>query len=294
LRPLLLSLWLAATLTGPAAATSLRYCDPAPNLNAVQQDRLLRFAAVIKRELESQPQRAALIARSGLDLERFAQRYSHAGVSLRDNPNTPWSVRQLYFACEEQMPRLFDQGIAGFVQGTHDPDLGYVSLLLLNLDDASRLEATALDSASALQLLGERYSANAHAFATHYQNCNQWLAELLAAAWGSGSRTRTEAQRWLLREGYEPFAFDISSPLLRLAGAFVPWLHRDDHPEADLAQHVYRVSMPSSIEAFVMRIRPGTVRLEFCHDGRQVVVRRDGPPIADGCVAASGDTVLPL
>lgn len=285
-----------AMLAGPAAAGSTRYCDPSPTLNAEQLDRMLRFAAVIRRELEKQPQRAVLIARSGLDLERFAQRYSHAGVSLRDNPNTPWSVRQLYFSCEEQLPRLFDQGIAGFVQGTHDPELGFVSLLLLNPGDTARLEATALDNARALQLLGDAYSANAHAFATRYQNCNQWLAELLAAAWGSveGRDPRSEAQRWLQREGYEPVAFDISSPLLRLAGAFVPWLHSDDHPEADLARQVYRVSMPSSIEALVQRTRPGTVRLEFCHDARQVVMRRDGPPIADGCVAAPGDTVLAL
>ena len=70
--------------------------------------------------LEASGQAVALVARSGLDLDRFAVRYSHAGVSLRDSPNTPWSVRQLYFACEERAPRLYDQGLAGFVQGTRD------------------------------------------------------------------------------------------------------------------------------------------------------------------------------
>ena len=168
----------------PAAATSLRYCDAPPSLDARQQDRLLRFAALIRRELAASGQAVALVARSGLDLERFAQRYSHAGVSLRDSPNTPWSVRQLYYACDEGAPRLYDQGLAGFVQGTHDADAGFVSVLLLDADDGAALQRAALDPARALQLLGARYSANAYPFATHYQNCNQWLAELLAAAWG--------------------------------------------------------------------------------------------------------------
>jgi hypothetical protein len=52
------------------------------------------------------------------------------------------------------------------------------------------LQAAALDTPLALQLLGGSYSANAHAFSTRYQNCNQWVAELLAEAWGPARPTR--------------------------------------------------------------------------------------------------------
>ena len=36
---------------------------------------------------------------------------------------------------------------------------------------------------AALALLGREYSANAYPFSPRYQNCNQWVAELLATAW---------------------------------------------------------------------------------------------------------------
>ncbi len=169
----------------PTQAAVLRYCDPPAPLNAKQQDKLLRLAAVIKAELDSSGQRLALMSRSGTDLRRFGQRYSHAGVSLQNSPNSPWSVRQLYFACDEGQPRLFDQGVPGFLLGTDDPAMGFVSVLLLPPEAAAALEAIAIDAASALRLLGRSYSANAYAFSTRHQNCNQWLAELMASAWGA-------------------------------------------------------------------------------------------------------------
>jgi hypothetical protein len=112
---------LVAALAGPSAqagvaASSQGLCASPTPLDAVHKDRRLRLVARLRQLLEADSGRsAALVARSGLDLARFGQRYSHAGVSLRDSPNTPWSVRQLYYACDEDRPRLFDQGLAGFL-----------------------------------------------------------------------------------------------------------------------------------------------------------------------------------
>jgi hypothetical protein len=78
------------------------------------------------------------------------------------------------------------------------------------------------------------------------------------------------------------------------AGAFVPWLHSDDHPSDDIAAMVYRVSMPASIEAFVRATVPGASRIEFCHTEHQVVVHRGWEPIADGCVPGAQDRVITL
>lgn len=77
-----------------AWAGSLNYCQGQVEPGAVVQDRLIQVAAVVKNELERSGQTLALVARSGLALQRFDHRYSHAGVSLRASPNTPWSVRQ--------------------------------------------------------------------------------------------------------------------------------------------------------------------------------------------------------
>ena len=275
----------------------MRYCDSPPKLSAAQQDKLLRVGAIIKAELERSGVSLALIARSGLKLGIFGMRYSHAGLTLKASPETRWSVRQLYFACEEQKPRVFDQGLAAFLLGTDEPALGYISVVTLPPAAAAALEPVALDNARALALLGGTYSANAYAYGLRYQNCNQWLAELLASAWGPprpGDAPRAAAQGWLKAEGFEAAVFQLPArPFLWLT-ALSPWLHRDDHPEADLRQALLRVSMPASIESFVRDRVPGAQRLEFCHTDQHVVVRRGWQPIADGCLPAAQDTVIAL
>ena len=288
---------LALALAGGARAGSLRYCDGGKPLSAEQNDRLLRFAGIVKAELDKSGARLALVSRSGLDLDFFGQRYSHAGVSLRDGVDTPWAVRQLYFSCDEKRPRLFDQGLSAFVMGMQQPALGYLSVVLLAGEDADALERAALDRRQALQLLGGTYSANAHAFSTLYQNCNQWLAELFAAAWGQGldaTDPRGSAQRWLRDAGYAPTAMQVGWRVLMWAGEAIPWMHGDDNPSEDVAARRYRVSMPASLEAFVRARQPAAIRLEFCHNERQVVVRRGWEMLPEGCEAGPADEVVSL
>ena len=295
-------LWALCLLLWPGSAclaAALRYCDQAPTLSAAQKDQLFRFGAIIKAELEASGSSVALIARSGLDLGRFGVRYSHAGVSLKGSLNAPWSVRQLYYACDEGKPRVFDQGLAGFLLGLNDPALGYVSIVLLPTAEAASLEAAALDNRQALQALAAQYSANAYPFSVRYQNCNQWLAEMLAAAWAplggndSVDDQRAQAQLWLLKQGYRPTAFEASAPL-RWLGAFVPWLHDDDHPADDLSRGTYRVSMPASIEAFVRATLPAAQRIEFCHAGPRIVIHRGWDASPEGCQPGAEDSVITL
>ena len=288
---------LSYLLGGLCQASSLRYCDQQAELSASQQDTLFRFAGIIKAELETSGQSIALIARSGLDLNWLGSRYSHAGVSLKASPNGAWSVRQLYYACDEQKPRIFDQGMSGFLLGTDNPNVGYVSVVLLPANEAASLERAALDNRRALQLLSPAYSANAYAFSVRYQNCNQWMLEMLAAAWGDLSDAedlRPEAQRWLKDKRYTPTAFEIGFRPLMWLTAFIPWLNNDDHPDPDISSKTYRVSMPGSIESFVRETVPGATRIEFCHADRRVVVRRGWQQIAEGCKPEETDAVVLL
>ena len=278
-----------------------RLCNSPDHFSPAEKDRVFRFGAIVKRTLDESGQRVALIARSGLDLKRFEQRYSHAGITLKHSANAPWSVRQLYYACDDEQPRLFDQGISGFVLGSDQPAVGYISLVFLPAAQADALERTALDKARALQLLHSRYSANAHAFDVLYQNCNQWVAELLATAWGGVGddsnpvqTQRIAAQQWLKSQGYTPSVMTVGFRPLMWLGTALPWLHNDDHPRADLEQGLYRVSMPASIEAFVRQQVPEAQRVELCHNQRHVVLRRGWTPMADGCEAGPEDTVIPL
>ncbi|MFL6679855.1 MAG: DUF2145 domain-containing protein [Burkholderiaceae bacterium] len=295
---------LAGLLSATAAhAFSFEVCDRPREPSADQRDVMLRFGAVVRDEIAAAASPAALIARSGLDLHRLDVRYSHAAVVLKDNGERPWSVRELYFSCDEHRPRVYDEGLTGFLLGTDDPDTGYVSLVFLPPERAESLRGTAVDKQHALGVLGASYSANAYPFSTRHQNCNQWVIELLADAWAAGdidtggatdADARTRAQAWLRGQGYLPTVFTVSAHAMTWLPALVPWLSNDDHPPHELAHNRYNVSMPSSIETFVQARVPGARRVEICHIGRRVVLHRGWDDIADGCVPAAGDQVVEL
>jgi hypothetical protein len=288
----------AICLTASAAASAgiPAFCERGKETSAAEQDRVLRFAGAVKRELEASQQRVALIARAGLDLSRFDLLYSHAGVALKDEDNA-WTVRQLYYACDESRPRLFDQGVPGFALGADAPGQGHVLLIFLDADNAGQLEQAARNKNLALALLAGRYSANAYAFGTRYQNCNQWVAEMLASAWGGidgQEKARERAQAWLQAQGYAAGPVKLHSRWLMFAGQFVPLVHVDDHPVDDIYAMALRVSVPASIEGFVHRRAPQARRVELCHDKRHIVVHRGWEALGAGCTPGPGDEVIPL
>ncbi|MYM66058.1 DUF2145 domain-containing protein [Pseudoduganella sp. FT55W] len=276
-----------------AHASSARFCDRSQELSAAEQDRLLRFAAVLRDELAATEENVALVSRSGLDLSRFNIRYSHAAIAWRSEQGL-WSARQLYYACDEGRPRIYDQGLAGFAMGTDDPKLGYLSIVRLPPQAVLTLQP---DTPRALHLLAAQYSANAYAYSLRYQNCNQWLIEMLAAGWGNlkdGEDLRERAQRWLRDEHYVPEPVEVGSRFWMLASAFVPLLHLDDHPDEDRVALKLHISLPTTIESFVRARFPQSERVELCHDEKQVVIHRGWTPIADGCKPADGDRVVSL
>lgn len=280
-----------------AQAGWLHVCDDPATLTANQKDRLIRFAALVKAELQASDPAAALIARSGLDLDYFGQRYSHAGISLQASSSGPWSVRQLYYACDEARPKVFDQGLTGFVLGVNDPDQSYVSLLLLPKTQAQMLAQVALNNQRALALLGNHYSANAYAFGLRYQNCNQWVMETLAVAWGGllpAEDLRQRSQAWLKQQAYEPTRFELKAWPVMWLSHLIPWVHHDDHPSTELAERVFNVSMPASMEAFVRQQVPDVVRVEFCLRDQRVVKRQGWQPISSSCEPQEGDVVTDL
>jgi hypothetical protein len=293
---------LAFCASAAASAGIPTFCERGKQVSAAEQDRVLRFAGAVKRELDASGGRIALISRAGLDLSRFGLLYSHAGLALKDEDDGAWTVRQLYYACEESRPRLFDQGVAGFALGADAPGNGHVSLVFVDEADASRLEQAARDKRLALSLLSGSYSANAYAFGTRFQNCNQWVAELLATAWGrlgdaasaDAAATRERAQAWLREQGYTAGPVKVPSRWLMFAGQFVPLLELKDHPVDDIYALSLRVSVPASIEAFVRQRAPMARRVELCHDSRHIVVHRGWDELGSSCTAKPGDELIPL
>jgi hypothetical protein len=207
----------------------------------------------------------------------------------------------LYYACEESRPRLFDQGVAGFALGADAPGQGHVSLVFLDEEKGALLERAAEDKRLALALLAGQYSANAYAFGTRYQNCNQWVAEILASAWGrldgpldDHKAPRERAQNWLREQGYTAGPVKVPSHWMMFAGQFVPLVHVNDHPVDDIYAMALRVSVPASIEDFVRRRVPEARRVELCHDRRHIVLHRGWDALGPGCTPGPGDDVIPL
>jgi len=283
--------------TGPVHAGSVASCTPAPAHSAAIQDRLLQVATWVRQALEATGGTVALVARSGQALDAIGHRYSHAAIALRHNPQGPWAVRQLYFDCDALRPRIFDQGLSGFVGGTHQPDHGFLHLVLLPPAAQEPLEKATLNDSTALALLGHGYSANAHAWSTTFQNCNQWVAEMLGTAWHHAPAegpSRTSAQAALWQGGYTPSTIATHWPPIALGAALLPWFHTRDHPQADVAEGRFLVSMPKAIAHWAQHQWPASQTLEVCHTTRHVVLRRNGPPLPDACEPGPGDRVHPL
>jgi hypothetical protein len=299
---------LAGTLQAGSQNASAALCASGKPQTAEQQDRVLRFADAIRQTLQAGDESVALIARSGLDLSRFGLRHSHSGVLLRaeadasgvgtsDEARVPWSVRQLYYDCDAARPRLFDQGLAGFLMSAEAPDLAFVSIVFLPSDKAAELRDAALDQPRVARLLAADYSANAYPFSTRYQNCNQWVAELLATAWApqaelpDGPLLRERAQDWLHRTGYAPEPVQLDSHLTKLVASLMPLIHLDDHPRDAQLGMAFQVSLPDAIEAYARVQAPQARRLAFCHDTEHIVVREGWQPL-DACVPQAGDRVI--
>ena len=287
----------AGTAQAGGSLSSSRFCDRSQELTASEQDKLLRFAAVVREELAATEGSVALISRSGLDLSRFGIRYSHAALAWRHDSDAGWSARQLYYACDEGRPRIFDQGTAGFAMGTDNPQLGYISIVRLPFDTVPPLRRALLDPARVQHLLAGSYSANAYVYGLQYQNCNQWVVELLGAAWGElpdGADLRERAQAWLRTAPYTPEPVTIPSRWLMLGSIFVPLVHLSDHPQEAIDTMQLQVSLPSTLETLVRQRLPASERVEICHDGKQVVVHKGWEPVAEGCVPGENDRVVVL
>jgi hypothetical protein len=297
----LLALMLCACIVSSPvrASNSLVFCARQPALSAEQKDHVLRFTDTVKQVLQNSGSDVALISRSGLDLDRFNIRYSHAGISLLNSKNTPWSVRQLYYACDDGKAKIFDQGLSGFLLDQEASRPSFVSLVFLPSAEGNRLAQEALNNHAALSVLSPHYSANAYAYSTMYQNCNQWVVEIMARAWGNLSLqgdddNRASAQTWLRQQQYQPTDIDVKYHLLVWLANFVPLVHNGDHPEQNLSQERYQVSMPTSLEGFVRSRMPQAQRIEMCLGPKQIVIHHGWDTISDDCSPGAQDQVVPV
>lgn len=197
-----------------------------------------------KQRLDQTQAEVVLLARVGQDLSKYRLRYSHLGL-VRHEADGRWLVQHELNQCGSARSALFDEGLANFFL---DDMFAYETMIVVPAPAVQKKLARLIRSGLALRLHDPHYNMLAYPFSTQYQNSNQWVLEVLAAAQASDSviSDRAQAQAWLKQEGYRPDTLHLST-LTRLgARMFRANVSFDDHPgDRRLAGNIDTVTVES-------------------------------------------------
>jgi hypothetical protein len=211
----------------------------------------------VRDQLEQSGASAALVARIGLNLGEFGQRYTHMGVAVRDHVRRRWQVLHLFNPCGKAESEISVQPLEQF----YEVDLFEYEALLLTPSYAlqAALREVFMNPATTRALHKPAYNMIAHPFNTRFQNSNQWILEMLALALdrSGGIKDRAAAQAWLMRSGFEPGTIRISN--LRRTGArlFSPHVSFADHTQEEYEKQAYLVITVDAITRFLAAQDPG-------------------------------------
>jgi hypothetical protein len=247
-----LALLLLATLSLPVHAGQPCREEPLAAAEVVQSMELARKTV---EALDASGARVALVARAGQDLSRYGIRYSHLGIAVRDHPAGRWTVVHELNECGTASSELYNEGMGNFF--LTDLYRHEARLLLPGPETQERL-ARLLAGRTPRRLHQPAYNMLSYVYSTRYQNSNQWVLELLAAAGAAAGQveTRTEAQAWLRKEGYAPGTVEIPAAVRLGARMFRANVAFDDHPfERRMAGHIDTVTA-DALMGFVSRRDP--------------------------------------
>lgn len=212
---------------------------------------------VLQAALDASGAEVAVVARHGQDLSKYRLKYSHAGLAYRTGAGQPWRIYELLNDCGTADSALWVDGLANFFL---DDPFSYDALVMTPPPQVAARLTQALADPAALHRLHElKYNMVAYPFSTKYQNSNQWVLEVMAAAQASDVqvRTREQAQAWLKMTGFQPTEMKLG-PMTRLGGRmFKANIAFDDHPsELRYADRINVVTV-DAILAFVQTRQQG-------------------------------------
>jgi hypothetical protein len=225
---------LTVTCLVTAAATCAHAGQPCETRPAQTHDvvRGMTLAANTAARLDAGGAQVVVLARAGQDLSKYGIAWSHFGFAYRDGdgPRSHWRVVHKLNHCGTAHAALYRQGLGEFfLDQPHRYEAAYVEL---TADVQSKLLPLLRDNARIDDWHEPRYSMVSYAWATRYQQSNQWALETLAGAMDAGATNRERAQAWLQLRGYEPTTLRID-PLTRLGGRMTRAnIEFDDHPNA--------------------------------------------------------------
>lgn len=193
-------------------------------------------------------------ARGGQDLRRYGLRHSHLAFLLREDDGR-WRAMHLLNRCKTDSSQLYHEGLGNFVgeSGGHtDLRIGVPSAPL-----RAALRAMLVPPSIQPKALHEtRYNVVAYPFATDYQNSNQWVLEVLAAAMAQTEGApaivkREQAQQWLRQQKYQPSVLHIGLGKRVGARLFVANATTTDHPAGERISGNYSVVTVESVFDFL-------------------------------------------
>ncbi|HTD06174.1 DUF2145 domain-containing protein [Undibacterium sp.] len=208
----LLALLLLAVSAGSYAGRS---CEPyQPDANTVMK--AMELALKTRQALDDSGAQLALIARVGQDLSKYNLRYSHMAIVWRDHPAGRWIVVHELNQCGTAESALFYEGLGNFFL---DDMFAFEALLVVPEPVVQQKMIALLGSDAPRRMHAQRYNMLAYPFSGEYQNSNQWVLEMLAAASARDAEieNRGQAQAWLKMTGYR--AGTIRIPTLTRLGA---------------------------------------------------------------------------
>jgi len=251
----LLTAAVAVTL-GASAALAGQDCPEKPAKNESLHN-INRLASSVRDQLEQSGASIAYIARAGIDLREYGLTYSHLGLAWRDHPKGRWFTFHLLNPCNTSDSELVDHSLEDF----YKVELFTYEALVAVPSPASQAKLLkTFFSPLATTLHHPVYSMISYPYSTLYQNSNQWVLEVTAAALGPENliQNRYQAQTWLRQNGYEPTRAYIGR-LKRLGGKmFSPHVHFDDHTAEEERSNTYLVVTVESIVKLLERTDTGT------------------------------------
>lgn len=246
---------LGLALLAPAAfaqpTCAPRY--PPPTTVAAMYD----MASVTAQRLDALPDvDVVLAARGGQDLSKYGLRHSHLAFLVRNDAGN-WEVMHLLNRCKSDNSLLYREGLVNLLGEssiTTDLRVGIPTAAV-----RTALKQLLAGEASQARALHEpRYSMLAYPGSTEYQNSNQWILEVTAAAMAQAAdepalTDRKTTLAWLKQEGYSPTRMHIGIGKRLGARFFAENVAVTDHPASERISGNYSVVTVESVFDFLHR-----------------------------------------
>lgn len=218
----------------------------------------LELALKTQTALQQAGAETAVIARVGQDLSQYGLRYSHLGLAQKQSDGRYTVLHELN-ECGSEQSDLYVEGLGNFFL---DDVHVFEVLILLPPTQVQQKLNTLMQGDDARKIHHKNYSMLSYAFATDYQNSNQWGLELLAHALSEKPLSdRASVQQWLKQQSYQPGTIKVD-PLKRLgASVFKANVSFDDHPLKNRLKGQYQVVTVESVEQFLLQQQPKTKRM---------------------------------